>query len=755
MIVKENTMKLLLLEDERHDADLIITTLRRSGLEFEVVVASDRGEFLEAITDGQFDAVLSDNTLPQFNAVTALKMLRERQIFIPFILVTGTTSDEFAVEIMKEGAYDYVLKDRLHRLASAIRISVNNYRNDRERQIQLEKIIKSESLMKEAERLAHFGSWEVEKLHNYYTWSDEYYRMLDYEVGSVPPNSDSFYARVHPDDLEFVKATFELAMNTLDNHRFECRILLRNGDVRHLDSKVHFFRDASENIVRINGIAMDITETKQADALLKKTELSYKRVVENILDGLIIDDKDGKITFANDQFLKIFGFSRNDLTNMRIEDYVAPEYRYKLRLQHEMRMAGDRVPGTFEFVGVRKDGERRWLEVSTSKIMDNGKIVGSQSAIKDITKAKISEELRLQSEANLRAIFDNTDIGYVLLNKSLRIISFNPFVFKLSFDKVDRKPVIGRLFTDCFGEESRPLVQEPLSGALLGGNIQAEYELLSSDGSKNWFSIGYSSILDNGNHVIGVLVSVRNITLQKQLEFQGQAIKDDLIRRNHDLEQFAYITSHNLRAPVASIMGLCQLLLENGLETHEISQALNDLNYTAQKLDDIIRDINKILTINKDISESREVVDFEELVTGITDLLKQNYSEVGFEVMLDFKNARSAYSIKSYLHSIFMNLISNSIKYRKPNVNPKIEIISDKTPSCVHLLFRDNGVGIDMARNGHKIFGLYNRFHHHVEGRGMGLFMVKTQVELLGGSITLQSKENIGSEFKVTLPFLN
>ena len=748
-------MKLLLLEDESHDADLIIATLRRSGLEFDIELVCDREEFLDAISTRLFDAVLSDNTLPQFNAVTALKLLRERQIFIPFILVTGTTSDEFAVEIMKEGAYDYVLKDRLHRLASAVRISVNNYRNDQERQAQMEKIIRSESLMKEAERLAHFGSWEVEKQHNYYNWSDEYYRILGYGVGEVAPCADNFYAKVHPEDLDFVRETFDLALQSLDSHRFECRIVLRDGEIRHLDSKVHFFRDEAGNILRINGIAMDISEAKQADALLRKTELSFKRVVDNILDGLVIDNIEGKITFANDQFLKIFGFSRSDLANLHFEDFVAPEYRHKLRLQHEMRIAGERAPGTFEFVGIRKDGERRWVEVSTSKVLENGKIVGTQSALKDITKAKISEELRLQSEANLRAIFDNTDIGYILLNKSLRIISFNPFVYKISFDKVERKPVIGRLFTDCFGEDNKPFVQMPLQSALAGTNKHVDYEFHSIYGSNNWFSIGYSSILDSDNHVIGVLVSVRNITAQKHLEAQGQAIKDDLIRRNHDLEQFAYITSHNLRSPVASILGLCQLILDDGLDANEIPQALSDLNFTAQKLDDIIRDINKILTINKDISESREMVDFEGLVTDICDLLKQNYSEVRFEVILDFQHAKSIYSIRSYLHSIFINLISNSIKYRKAEVNPVIQIHSKQSPSSVELLFRDNGIGIDMARNGHKIFGLYNRFHHHVEGRGMGLFMVKTQVELLGGSISLDSQENLGSEFKVSLPILN
>ncbi|MGZ4100022.1 MAG: sensor histidine kinase, partial [Bacteroidia bacterium] len=110
-------------------------------------------------------------------------------------------------------------------------------------------------------------------------------------------------------------------------------------------------------------------------------------------------------------------------------------------------------------------------------------------------------------------------------------------------------------------------------------------------------------------------------------------------------------------------------------------------------------------------------------------------------------------SVKSYVHSIFYNLISNSIKYRKPDKALVITIKSEVNKERIMISFKDNGIGIDLIKHGDKIFGLYSRFHLNIEGKGMGLFMIKTEAESLGGNITVKSKPGEGAEFIVELPF--
>ncbi|WP_299518447.1 ATP-binding protein, partial [uncultured Flavobacterium sp.] len=119
------------------------------------------------------------------------------------------------------------------------------------------------------------------------------------------------------------------------------------------------------------------------------------------------------------------------------------------------------------------------------------------------------------------------------------------------------------------------------------------------------------------------------------------------------------------------------------------------------------------------------------------------------QLKIDFKEVDQFFSLKVYMHSIFYNLISNSIKYSMADVQTVIEISSKIEKGKVILVFKDNGLGFDMTTKGNKVFGLYKRFHSHVEGKGVGLFMVKTQVEAIGGIITVASEVNKGTEFTI------
>ena len=119
-------------------------------------------------------------------------------------------------------------------------------------------------------------------------------------------------------------------------------------------------------------------------------------------------------------------------------------------------------------------------------------------------------------------------------------------------------------------------------------------------------------------------------------------------------------------------------------------------------------------------------------------------------LLFDFSEVDEMLTVKSYLHSIFYNLISNSLKYHQPGIPPEIEIRSHKLGNKIELLFKDNGMGIDMKAKGAQVFGLYKRFHSvSAEGKGMGLYMVKTQVESLGGKISIESGVNAGTTFKI------
>ncbi len=241
---------------------------------------------------------------------------------------------------------------------------------------------------------------------------------------------------------------------------------------------------------------------------------------------------------------------------------------------------------------------------------------------------------------------------------------------------------------------------------------------------------------------------MRDLTKEKKAEGERVKMISDIVQRNRDLEQFTFIVSHNLRAPTANIIGFTNNL-QNEILSPEQNELLQGLSTSVTKLDAVIKDINTILQVNREVGEKKETVIFSKLVNDITVSIGNLIDKHSVLIKTDFSQVDKFYALKVYMYSIFYNLISNSIKYSKPNEHPLIEISSKKENGKIILTFKDNGLGIDIKSKSDKIFGLYNRFHLHVEGKGMGLFMVKTQVESLGGKITIKSEPNIGTEFTI------
>ncbi|WP_156879286.1 sensor histidine kinase [Salinimicrobium xinjiangense] len=217
------------------------------------------------------------------------------------------------------------------------------------------------------------------------------------------------------------------------------------------------------------------------------------------------------------------------------------------------------------------------------------------------------------------------------------------------------------------------------------------------------------------------------------------------------MEQFSYIVSHNLRSPVANILGLADLL-QNSEYPHEVKeQFFSEMFSNVERLDAVITDLNSILQAKVDVKAKKEKINLGALVEEIKLSIQPLINEEKAQISYRFENIKEVASVKSYLYSIFYNLIVNSIKYRRPGIPPELEIRMERKGEFILIFFKDNGLGMDLTNKRDQIFNLYKRFHHHIEGKGMGLFMVKTQVEMLGGKITVDSNVNEGTLFTILL----
>lgn len=275
-----------------------------------------------------------------------------------------------------------------------------------DRKLAEEALHRKEHDLAAAQQLAHMGSWECDADGRVMYWSEEMYRIYGLDPSEPAPTFEELQKLYTP-------GTWNRVLHAMETRSFpdmDMELVRPDGTRRWIRTRFDVTRKADGTIVKFRGISRDITEEKQTADQLRESERRFRRVVEHIGDALIADDIEGRIVFANDRFLKLFGFSREELPKLGFKNYIAPEYRDQLTDRHHRRIRGENVPSHFEYEGLRADGTRMWLEVDVLAVTDNeGRIVGTQSAIRNITERKRAEQAIQQSEQRLRHLIESSN----------------------------------------------------------------------------------------------------------------------------------------------------------------------------------------------------------------------------------------------------------------------------------------------------------------------------------------------------------
>ncbi len=225
----------------------------------------------------------------------------------------------------------------------------------------------------------------------------------------------------------------------------------------------------------------------------------------------------------------------------------------------------------------------------------------------------------------------------------------------------------------------------------------------------------------------------------------------ELKKRNQELEQFAYIASHDLKAPLVNISSVITMIEMNGEVNENTTFLLDKIKSTVSSMQQKIAKLNDVIRLKKNMKLVPETVSFSAHTEEVLKNLEAQINETNAIVKTDFSHCETIVYPSIHLHHILINLISNALKYRNPNVPPIIEITTVISEGYVCLVVKDNGLGIDLNAYGSKLFGLFQRFHLAIEGDGVGLHIVKSIIESHGGKIHVDSKPNEGTTFKVYL----
>ncbi len=239
----------------------------------------------------------------------------------------------------------------------------------------------------------------------------------------------------------------------------------------------------------------------------------------------------------------------------------------------------------------------------------------------------------------------------------------------------------------------------------------------------------------------------KNITHLKTLEEDRHYRIRDLTTVNSGLTKLSYTTAHDLRAPVNNLISLFELLDLSKIEDEETLLFLEMLGKSVQKLKSTLNDQLDHLKGNQLLKPGLEPVNLKEILQSIINSLGSLIEKSGTVFEIDFSEYEILEVNKLYLHSIFLNLITNSIKYCKPGIPPVISIVSKRNETGTQILFSDNGIGMDMEKNGNKLFELHQVFTEHHDSKGVGLYLVKSYMNSLGGEVKVSSEKNVGTTF--------
>ena len=278
--------------------------------------------------------------------------------------------------------------------------------------------------------------------------------------------------------------------------------------------------------------------------------------------------------------------------------------------------------------------------------------------------------------------------------------------------------------------------------------LNFENRYVSKEGAIIWLS--WTSIPEPENEIVYAIA--KDVTYIKSKELERNELLTNLTKANSDLKQLSYTSSHDLRSPVNNMLSLLELLDLSKIDDEESLKYLELIKHSAVTLKATIDQQVDQFAIQDSLIVKVEELNVEKILNDTLASIRSLITKSGVKIHVNFSEFTHLKFNASYLHSIFLNLISNSIKYAQPGITPRVSIAAVKSEDCKQLIFSDNGLGFNLDMVKDRIFGLHQKFHNHIDSKGIGLYLVYNHITSLGGKITVESEVNEGTTFVLSFP---
>jgi PAS domain S-box-containing protein len=408
-------LRILSIEDDPNDTKLIQDLLETEGVVCEVTRVDTQAAMLASVEQGGIDLILADYTLPSFDGISALKFAMQACPDVPFIFVSGTLGEEVAIEALKIGATDYVLKTRLSRLVPSVLRALREATQQAERKQAVESLRQSETYLAEAQRLSRTGSFGLNDSSEEIYWSEETYKIFEYDRAIIPTLKLAF-RRIHPDDRDRVQQTIDRAFEVRENLDFEHRLLMPDGSVKHLHVLARALETSSGNLEYV-GAVTDVTAAKRAEETLRESE-AYLAEAQRLshTGSWALVPATGKIRYWSEECYRVLGFNPHG-GQPRFETFferIHPDDRAKVG-EISDRVRTEKAEFELKYRIVHPNGEIRNIHLLGHPVLSpSGDLVEFVGTLMDVTERRRAEEERerlRQVQADLAHLSRVTTMG--------------------------------------------------------------------------------------------------------------------------------------------------------------------------------------------------------------------------------------------------------------------------------------------------------------------------------------------------------
>jgi len=736
--------RILLVEDMLADAELARHELNRVLPNAATRLVDNEPDYRQALEIFRPDLIISDFEMPGFDGLTALKIAIEITPITPVIILTGSMNEDIAVECMKAGAADYVIKEHIKRLGQAV---IN--------------ALEKKKIRKEKEEASELLHRSEEMYHIMFANNPQPMMIYDSEtmaILEVNETAVSVYGYSVPEFLsmtikdirppEDIPDLLKVVEGPRDNYypSREWRHVKKNGDLINVEIVSHgiYYNNRPARHVLIK----DITDRKRAEEALKQSEERFRNLFQNNLTVMLVIDPDtGRIMDSNKSAEQYYGWTHEQLMTMRIQDINIMGDS----LASDLEKAKAHKQIRFELRHKKADGSVREVEVFASSITIQEKVL-LHTVIHDITDRKKAEkQIRLLSRA-----IEQSPVSSVITDPDGIIEYVNPKFTEITGYTAEESIGKNPRFLKS-GIQSGDFYAELWKTISAGNNWHGEILNKKKTGELNWENMIISPMVDEKGEIIHFVSVKEDITEKKRLFEELIAAKDKAEESDRLKTAFLHNISHEIRTPLNAIVGFSSILSNPELPADKRKDFVDIITVSNDQLLSIISGIIALATLEAGQEKTNEKeTDVNNTLLNVYEQFLVGHIPTG--VTFSFHPALPddqalVYTDPVKLMQILVNLVGNALKFTQKG---KVRFGYDLQGNNLQFFVEDTGIGIseDMYN---LIFERFRQIDNSATrkygGTGLGLALSKGYVELLGGTIGLTSEQGKGSVFGFTIPY--